>query len=64
MVSVAVRHQDRRHGSPRRAEYLLGLGPRVDDDVGFGGVDDVGVDLEAVHGDGDLFDLAHRQTFS
>src|ERR671921_1380704 len=60
VVGVPVRHEDGRNGSADRAQYLLRLCPGVDDDIAPGGMDDVGVDLEAVHGDGDLFYLTHR----
>jgi hypothetical protein len=61
VVCVTVRHQDRRHRSAGGAEDLLRLGTGVDDDVALRGVDHVGVDLEAVHRECDLLDLAHRR---
>ena len=59
MVGVAVGYED---GSDRlvdRGQDLLGL-PGVHDHVAFRRVDDVGVHLEAVHGEGDLLDLGHE----
>jgi hypothetical protein len=56
-----MRYQDRRHRSAGGAEYPLRLGTGVDDDVALRSVDHVGVDLEAVHRECDLLDLAHRR---
>jgi hypothetical protein len=60
VVGVPVRHEDGHNWSAGCVQYLFWFGPCVDDDVAIGGVDDVGVDLEAVHGDGDLYYLTHR----
>jgi hypothetical protein len=62
MVGVAVGHQDGPNGGVGGVQDLLGFGAGVYDDVAFRSVDDVGVYVEAVHGDGYLFDLAQRQS--
>jgi predicted RNA methylase len=61
VVGVAMRYQDRRHRCSGGAQDLLRLGTGVDDDVALRSVYHVGVDLEAVHRECDLLDLAHRR---
>src|SRR5215203_333261 len=62
VVGVTVRYQDRRHRGPGSAEDFLRLGAGVDNDVALRSVDHIGVDLEAVHRECDLLDLAHRRS--
>src|SRR3712207_798917 len=61
MIGVSVGNKDRRYPGTRGCEDLLRLGSGVHDDIAFRGVDNVGVYLEAVHGEGDLLDLAQKE---
>src|SRR5215203_3443729 len=49
VVGVSVRHEDSRDRGTGRGQDLLWFGPRVDDDVAIGRVNDEGVNVEAVH---------------
>src|SRR5215218_6186246 len=49
VVGVAVGYEDGSHGPTDGGQDPLRLGPGVDYDVALGGVDDVGVHIEAIH---------------